>query len=402
MTDRHLDLLVRAADPCPSIADLDLARAEEALLAEICATAPVNRFSLAQRRARRARQASALRTRLAVAVVTAGAITAAIGVPAIFAERHTDIRGGATAHGPESTTPTPSQPSTRPAQPQITRVTYAAAAIKVARENPRVLVTAAGWKVRSVEGFDPDAGEMTFQLGPDRWHDQTFAGGSTHLNAAPQLQVAWYPSGQYESYRADRAQEPHLQHIALLGHRAQMISYSRTDHAVMLPPQGKVFLELRGSNIGDEDAFKRFLASSVQQVDIRTWLAAMPASVVTADNVDASVRRALTGVPLPPGFDPSALDRGLALDSYQFGARLSGMVACGWIEQWQRARAAGDTAAAQRAVAALATSHDWKVLRDMDAEGDYPEVLWQYADALAAPGAGESAVDGYRGALGCH
>jgi hypothetical protein len=77
------------------------------------------------------------------------------------------------------------------------------------------------------------------------------------------------------------------------------------------------------------------------------------------------------------------------------------MVACGWIEQWQRARAAGDAAAAQRAVAALSTSHDWKVLRDMDAEGDYPEVLWQYADALAVPGAGESAVEGYRGALGC-
>ena len=41
----------------------------------------------------------------------------------------------------------------------------------------------------------------------------------------------------------------------------------------------------------------------------------------------------------------------------------------------------------------------------MDAEGDYPEVVWQYADALSgnsAVGKGSSPVEGYRGALGCH
>jgi hypothetical protein len=402
MTDHDLDLLIRAADPFPAPEVLDLQGADAALLAEICARPPVDRLSLLQRRRRRTRRASALRTRLAVSVATAAAMTAAIGVPAIISDhRAGSDPGGSTgteARRPETTRPAPGQVSTAP-------VTFAAAAVRVARANPRVLVTAPGWTVRSVEGFDPEAGEIVFQLGPDQWRDEAFAGGSSHLNDAPRLEVTWYPRAQYESHRADRAREPHLQHVTLFGRRAQMISYSATNHAVMLPPQGSVFLELRGNNLGDQAAFKQFLADSAEQVDIRTWLAAMPSSVVTAGNVDAAVRKALTGVPLPPGFDASSLDRGLALDPYQFGARVTGMVACGWIEEWQRAHEAGDVAAADRAAAAMATSRDWAVLHEMDADGDYPEVVWQYADILAAGGTSQSAkagLEGFRGALGCH
>jgi hypothetical protein len=409
MTDHDLDLLIRAADPLPAGATLDLDGADTTLLAEICEQAPVDRLSLLQRpllrrRRRRPRRASALRTRLAVSVATAAAMTAAIGVPAIISEHRAGSGAGSEAGGaagseagrPETTGPGAGQVSTAP-------VTFAAAAVRVARANPRVLVTASGWKVRSVEGFDPDAGEMTFQLGPDQMRREQYLGGYALVNDAPRLEVTWYPRDQYESYRADRAREPHLQHVTLFGQQAQMISYGATDHAVMLPPQGTVFLELRG-NVGDEAAFKQFLADSIEQVDIRTWLAAMPSSVVTADNLDGAVQKALAGIPLPPGFDASALARGLALDSYQFGARVTGMVACGWIEEWQRAHESGDAAAADRATAAMATSRNWAVLHEMDAEGDYPEVIWQYADALAAGGtspSGKAGLEGYRGALGC-
>ena len=72
---------------------------------------------------------------------------------------------------------------------------------------------------------------------------------------------------------------------------------------------------------------------------------------------------------------------------------------CGWIERWL----AGDP----KAAAALASSRDWPLLRQMDAEGDYPEVVWQYADAVngksAVPGGKLGlTVDGtYKDALGC-
>ena len=45
----------------------------------------------------------------------------------------------------------------------------------------------------------------------------------------------------------------------------------------------------------------------------------------------------------------------------------------------------------------MATSRDWAILREMDAEGDYPEVVWEMADDLAAG----RVPEGWRGALGC-
>lgn len=35
------------------------------------------------------------------------------------------------------------------------------------------------------------------------------------------------------------------------------------------------------------------------------------------------------------------------------------------------------------AVAAMQTSKDWAILREMSSEGDYPEVAWQIADGAA-------------------
>ncbi len=45
----------------------------------------------------------------------------------------------------------------------------------------------------------------------------------------------------------------------------------------------------------------------------------------------------------------------------------------------------------------MQTSRDWPVLLEMDAEGDYPEVVWEYADQIAA---GQTPA-GFEGGLGC-
>ena len=106
----------------------------------------------------------------------------------------------------------------------------------------------------------------------------------------------------------------------------------------------------------------------------------------------------LKDIPIPPGFKApkgSAATR----DRYQLGAAVAGAVVCGWIGR----RLAGDP----KAAGALASLRDWPLLRRMDAEGDYPEVVWQYADAVnrksAVPGGKLGlTVDGtYKDALGC-
>jgi hypothetical protein len=45
------------------------------------------------------------------------------------------------------------------------RPEFAAAAIRVAEANPRLLVTAPGWKIVRANEFEPDAGELIFSNG---------------------------------------------------------------------------------------------------------------------------------------------------------------------------------------------------------------------------------------------
>jgi hypothetical protein len=83
----------------------------------------------------------------------------------------------------------------------------------------------------------------------------------------------------------------------------------------------------------------------------------------------------------------------------QLGARVAGAVACGWFDAW----VAGD----ERALDALATAREWPVLLAMQAEGDYPEVLWELVAAARSGGdvpAGKPGIDAaqvYEEGLGC-
>jgi hypothetical protein len=118
-------------------------------------------------------------------------------------------------------------------------------------------------------------------------------------------------------------------------------------------------------------------------VDTATWLRAMPPSVVKSADSGATIRLMLKGIPLPPGFDAARI-RGARLvhDRYQLGTAVTGTVACMWIADWNRARGTGDTATVRRAIAAMATAPGWPILREMDREGAWPQVLISYAQAM--------------------
>jgi hypothetical protein len=54
----------------------------------------------------------------------------------------------------------------------------------------------------------------------------------------------------------------------------------------------------------------------------------------------------------------------------------------------------------------MATSRRWSILLEMQEDGHYPKVLWEYADAMAAnaplaAGKPVSVEESYRDALGC-
>jgi hypothetical protein len=74
----------------------------------------------------------------------------------------------------------------------------------------------------------------------------------------------------------------------------------------------------------------------------------------------------LRGVPLPPGFDASALEAESELaNHYEFGQAVAGAVACGWLESWSAATGSGDEAGARQAVEAMSGARRWPVLLQM-------------------------------------
>jgi hypothetical protein len=85
---------------------------------------------------------------------------------------------------------------------------------------------------------------------------------------------------------------------------------------------------------------------------------------------------------------------------------VTGAIACAWIDRWVAARRADDDVGRRNAVSAMQSSHGWPILLGMDEEGDYPEVLWELADVMAAnaPVSGGkplSIEESYQSALGC-
>lgn len=263
-----------------------------------------------------------------------------------------------------------------------------ASAVEVARAAPRLLVGEPGWKVARADEFSVEYGEMTF------------------VRRARELDVRWGPARDHEDGVDKRAAELEvLPAVSIAGDGARVFRYPGTNDFTALWLRGEWSVEARGL-APSARAFAATLAS-LRKVDIDTWLAAMPDNVVKAASRADVVGEMLAGVPQPDGFDAAALRDGDEIrDRYQLGAQVAGAVACVWIGQWVDARRAGDERGVRQAVAAMATSHRWPILLEMDDEGDYPEVLWDLADAMATDGVvmgGRPLTieESYADALGC-
>jgi hypothetical protein len=172
---------------------------------------------------------------------------------------------------------------------------------------------------------------------------------------------------------------------------------------VTLLTVGDIEVRIRGE-FPDDAAVDRALAGLVI-VPAAEWLALLPDSAVLPSERRATVDEMLTGIPLPPGFDPAPLKSASTIRSrYQVGVQVTGSVTCGWLDSWTAGRATGDAPAVQAAVDAMATSPTWPILTEM--EGGWPDVLWGIAAALPAnaptsDGLGKPVSETWRGSLEC-
>ncbi|PWR06816.1 hypothetical protein DKT68_21130 [Micromonospora acroterricola] len=361
MTDEHLDRMVRDADPYRPDVVQHLDGAAQNLLEEIMSAPTLE--SVAEPPGPRARRRRTLLSGLASASVAAAVLAVLFGVSVVNSDQPADREAA---------------PVTSPTSEATAPVAYSAMVLKAAEESPRLLIDQPGWKAVTVYGFAEKEGTIAFR------------------NDKRELAMNWYPAGQYDGYRQDRLHVSKPEQVKVDGWAGELFRYTASDFAVMLRPRDGSFVELRAGGAWTRGEFDRVLADVVR-VDARTWLAALPAEIVTPDRVDERAAGVLADVPLPPGFDTAALGTLGTNDAYQFGARVTSRVGCGWIVEWQRAKQAGDAAAVRRAADALRGSHTWKVLHQMNDEGDWPEVFWKTADTVAAG----KLPAGYREALGC-
>ncbi|XVV13924.1 hypothetical protein ACQP2X_06090 [Actinoplanes sp. CA-131856] len=328
MSDEQIDRLVRDADP--SRRDGDLSGAEHALLEEIMSE-PV-------RKPPRWRG-------LATAVAAAAAVTGVLVASAVIRDR----------------------PETGQATPVATRSAPATLQFAAAENFPRLLIEQPGWKATHVYGFAGEDGTIAFE-------DATGRG----------FEMNWYAAEHYDGFYKDRLEVSPPEATVVDGWKGARFTYSESRFAIMLEPREGVFVELGSSGGAWTRAGFDKVVADVKRVDVETFLKALPPEIVTPDREDEATKKILADMPVPPGFDMATLKGFGANDSYQFGAKVTGHIACGWIAEWKRAKLAGDTKAQQKATDALRGSHGWKTLNDMNDEGDYPEVLWEYADRTVA------------------
>ena len=249
------------------------------------------------------------------------------------------------------------------------RPTYAAAAVKVAEANPRLLITAPGWSIVHANAFATESGGLTYKkaghpvLGPN--------GVSAVMNWAP-------ASGYRDTLRSFR-RDGKATKVAVLGHQASAFQLNGgAAYLVVLPPQGSVFVTL-SLPAAEHEALLR----SVRAVGVDRWLAAMPPEVVQPTDESEVIASMLQGVPLPPGFDVSSLEsERVLINRYELGQAVAGAVACGWMESWDAAKRSGDTATAEAAVAGMSSARHWAVLVQMVQEKGFE------GDVLPAHGVG--------------
>ena len=375
MKAREIQSLLAAADP------VDRNRLEEigveSLEAELLADLDDERQTAPERPARRRRGARPL------AAATGATALAAVAVIAFL------LAGGG------------SQDSSR---------AYGAELVRFAESTPLLLLDGPGWRVQNVTQYNGNGregirGSMEFVTGrPIPYESVRISGnakeGQRQSGMFPpavrqrRVELSWRQESLEQALTIARSvPHPHGERwvelpvqetTAQVDARAEFfVNQGGPGNRQMtaLWSEGGYLLELRAA-VPNLAAFRERLDWLVH-VGAEDWLDAMPEKVVKAADHDAAVREMLRGIPTPSGFDPATIpNEGLTTNRYQVGAAVTGTVSCLWLRQWGLARRTGDRAMAAEAEAAMATSRHWSILREMDTDGDYPEVVWEIAAAM--------------------
>ena len=361
MNDQELDQLVRQAQPHSGAAlgSLDLRQGGQHLLEQIMAMPvtpqlespglePVEVLDVTPGSAQHRRRYR----RSLVGVAAAAAVAAAIAGPMLT------FQGG--GHQVEVVTAAHSGP----AEPEVSG-------------NPRLLIDQPGWKVVYTEESMPTAGEVQYK------------------NGRRNLQLDWYAANLRQGYYDDRKAESTPEKVTVLGQESVLFQSSPKFFEVLLPADGKTFLMIGGGGV-DRATFLADV-NDLKPVTQAQWDTAMPKTVVTPGEAIRVGKEMVADVPLPPGYDTSKPAAPGTNDYYQYGAAVMAKVACGWLKEYETARAASNEAGMARVGRALSTNPHWKVLQTMAKSGGYPIIMRTYLERAIK----RQDLGNYQPAIGC-
>ena len=214
--------------------------------------------------------------------------------------------------------------------------------------------------------------------------------------------------GDVELQAMNRALEAEAVRATTIDRASAIIAYHSNDLSRIFVVGGDdgYVIELDFNPLGSRPTDEQLdaILAQLRRVDLATFEAALPEGSITSATAGSVIAEMLADMPLPEGFDSSVLtSKG---DRYQTGAHVAGAVACAWLDQWVDATDRGETGQATAAAEALATSRSWSILLEMQDQGGYSQVVWEYADAIASNGTiigGKTLTveESYQAALGC-
>lgn len=234
-----------------------------------------------------------------------------------------------------------------------------------ARTAPRIVVTAPGWSIHSVQETTSTNGEMTFQ----------------NQGRTSALSLNWYPAKQYADYYADRVHDSQASDATVLGKSATLFVYSDPSiHSQrVMWVDGPVFFELASGEVENVEEFLNLVAT-LQYSDEATFLASMPPEVLDPDEVQAAIREILTRIPTPPGFAVSSIEPERMTMRGSLDYPIAHDVTCAWVQRWVDGTAQGDQERVDAAIAAIGTWRTWPIPFD---GYDLAPTIGKLADAMA-------------------
>ena len=271
---------------------------------------------------------------------------------------------------------------------------YAGEAIEIAEANPRFLIDDPTWRVADIGSFEVDQGGMEFRNGEMRvlldWvrFPEEYGVDDGEILGELPSPGDWYafegrcatPNGAVpcatfaRDYKTQVAGRPGV----VSEYRDRGANREDTLFEVKLYALDGVSISMYLYGIAPEEIDP--LLDSFEQVDVDTWLAALPEQAVEPLERPEVVDEMLADIPVPDEVDVGALKEStIGADRYSVGVDVTSAVACTWLDQWAEAYEAGDEALVQEATEALATSPDWDILQEMDKEGGWSEVIWEYS-----------------------